>query len=254
MPAACVIVAKPMLRARRAAIICQSSAKPADGGSKATGGLAIGRPHVPEGERRRHVRVLNGSAVMRDSRPDLVGRAVEVQRDQARVSRRAVTVADSGPSTSASPGTSDGGRVRSSVLVRKSPAPNTTAEKSDSSVDRERRPASRTSIGSPVRTCVPCRLAGSVAASFATTRSPGRRTSIRASRGDMAQAFARVDDEKLRVHTAAPFIAIASAIASSSSRAATSGRFKLERSASGTASACSGVSMSPGSIDRNRTP
>ena len=42
MPAACVIVANPMLRARRAAIICQSSAKPADGGSKATGGLAIG--------------------------------------------------------------------------------------------------------------------------------------------------------------------------------------------------------------------
>ena len=42
MPAACVIVANPMSRARRAAIVCQSSAKPADGGSKATGGLAIG--------------------------------------------------------------------------------------------------------------------------------------------------------------------------------------------------------------------
>ena len=42
MPAACVIVAKPMSRARIAAIICQSSAKLADGGSKATGKLAIG--------------------------------------------------------------------------------------------------------------------------------------------------------------------------------------------------------------------
>ena len=47
MPAACVIVAKPMLRARIAAIICQSSAKLADGGSKATGRLAI-RVHTSQ--------------------------------------------------------------------------------------------------------------------------------------------------------------------------------------------------------------
>ena len=43
-------------------------------------------------------------------------------------------------------------------------------------------------------------------------------------------------------------------MASASSRAAASGRFSVARSASGTAAACSGVSMSPGSIDRNRTP
>src|SRR5882757_2580015 len=44
------------------------------------------------------------------------------------------------------------------------------------------------------------------------------------------------------------------ATASASSRAATSGRFNVERSASGTAAACKGVSMSPGSIERTRTP
>ena len=41
---------------------------------------------------------------------------------------------------------------------------------------------------------------------------------------------------------------------SSSSRAAVSGRFNSDGFASGTASACIGVSMSPGSIDRTRTP
>src|SRR5207247_901185 len=46
----------------------------------------------------------------------------------------------------------------------------------------------------------------------------------------------------------------ARAIASASSRAATSGRFSVARSALGTASACKGVSMSPGSSDRKRTP
>src|SRR5579871_4541276 len=44
------------------------------------------------------------------------------------------------------------------------------------------------------------------------------------------------------------------ATVSASSRAATSGRFNVERSASGTAAACNGVSISPGSIDMTRTP
>ena len=43
--------------------------------------------------------------------------------------------------------------------------------------------ASRTSIGCPVRRACPARLAGSVAASFATTRSPGRSTSSQCARG-----------------------------------------------------------------------
>ena len=106
-----------------------------------------------------------------------------MQRDQARVSQERCDrspTADRGRARRQ--GGARGGRARSSVLVRKSPAPKTTAEKSARSVDNERRPASRTSIGSPVRTWVPCRLAGNVAASFATTRSPGRRTSMSASR------------------------------------------------------------------------
>jgi hypothetical protein len=43
-------------------------------------------------------------------------------------------------------------------------------------------------------------------------------------------------------------------IASTISAAASSGRLKLAGSASGIASACSGVFMSPGSIDRKSTP
>src|SRR5689334_10629183 len=44
------------------------------------------------------------------------------------------------------------------------------------------------------------------------------------------------------------------AMASRSSRAAVSGRLSVDGSASGTASACIGVSMSPGSIERKRIP
>ena len=43
-------------------------------------------------------------------------------------------------------------------------------------------------------------------------------------------------------------------MAPANSRAASSGRLSAPRSASGTAAACNGVSMSPGSIARNRTP
>src|SRR5207249_6217559 len=46
----------------------------------------------------------------------------------------------------------------------------------------------------------------------------------------------------------------AASMASVSSRAAASGRLSVAGSASGTAAACSGVSMSPGSSDRKRTP
>src|SRR3989441_4458967 len=46
----------------------------------------------------------------------------------------------------------------------------------------------------------------------------------------------------------------AAAIASANSRAEVSGRSSVAGSASGTANACSGVSMSPGSSERKRTP
>src|SRR5918911_4835405 len=48
------------------------------------------RPHVPERERRRHVRVLYRPAVTRQPGPDLVRAAVEEKRDQARVAQNAL--------------------------------------------------------------------------------------------------------------------------------------------------------------------
>ena len=117
MPAACVIVAKPMSRARSAAIICQSSAKPADGGSNATGGLAIGvhTSHSASGV---------GTCAYWTGRPwcaipDQISSGDPSKCSEIRRAcpRRPVTVADSGPSASASPGASAGGCGRSSVLV-----------------------------------------------------------------------------------------------------------------------------------------
>ncbi|OLC75104.1 MAG: hypothetical protein AUH72_20880 [Acidobacteria bacterium 13_1_40CM_4_65_8] len=65
----------------------------------------------------------------------------------------------------------------------KSPAPNTTATNSwTSSAASEPRPASRTSRSAPLGRCTPCRLAGSVAASLAITRSPGCRRSAKPDR------------------------------------------------------------------------
>jgi len=73
---------------------------------------------------------------------------------------------------------------RSSVRARKSPAPKTTAENVwTSSAASDERPASRTSRAAPLGRCTPCRLAGSVAASFATRRSPGCRKSTNRDRG-----------------------------------------------------------------------
>ncbi len=93
-----------------------------------------------------------------------------------------MTVAHSGPSTRRSPGATGGGGGRSSVRWRKSPRPNSTAVKETTrSTSIDRRPARRTSMRRPDRTCCPVRLAGIVAASFAMTRSPGsnRRTTSR---------------------------------------------------------------------------
>ena len=79
----------------------------------------------------------------------------------------------------------------------------------------------------------------------------------------VAQGAARIGDEHARIEGTlhrkgsgdhAGVLASAASIASASSRAAASGRFNVARSASGTANAWSGVSMSPGSSDRKRTP
>ena len=46
------------------------------------------RPHVPERERHGDMRVLDGVPVAREPRPDLVRRALEPKRHEARVPQR----------------------------------------------------------------------------------------------------------------------------------------------------------------------
>ena len=95
------------------------------------------------------------------------------------------------------------------------------------------------------------------------TRSPGCRKSARLERAACAIAPYPIDDEQACVlrplHRVASgdhacSFTSAAEMASASSRAAVSGRLSVAGSAPGTASACSGVSMSPGSSDRKRTP
>jgi hypothetical protein len=93
-------------------------------------------PHVPERERRGDVRVLDRPAVTGDAGADRVGSAGEAQLDQARRGDDANDVAASGPSASVSPAASGGGSGRSSVRVRQSPAPKTTARKHATSSPR----------------------------------------------------------------------------------------------------------------------
>src|SRR5262249_6953399 len=64
----------------------------------------------------------------------------------------------------------------------------------------------------------------------------------------------RGGDHAVALASCRALVASADAIASASSRAAVSGRFKSEGSASGTAIRCRAVSMSPGSRARRRIP
>ena len=142
MPAAWVSVAKPTPRSRSAPSSAQSSTKPADGGSKATGSAGDRRPHVPQRERLRHVRVLDRPAVPRDAGPDRVGRRRRSAARPAADGRAArIDGAAAGRAASRSPACSGGGGGRSSVRVRWSPAPNTTAVNSRTSSAAQRAPA-----------------------------------------------------------------------------------------------------------------
>src|SRR5262245_45379796 len=83
---------------------------------------------------------------------------------------------------------------------------------------------------------------------------------------DMPERAQRIDDEQLGVGRTlmglcsgnhgwlSSGVGSAAPIASRTSSAASPGRFNVEGSASGTAMEWSGVSMSPGSIDRKRMP
>ncbi len=193
MPAACVIVAKAAPRSRSRDNACQSSAKPAEGGSSAAGAAAIG-VHT--------FRRLNSVSTYAywigrpcTARPAQISSIAPSKRSAT--SRgwpaRPRTRAASGPSCNRSPRRKRGGARRSSVRMRRSPSPSTTATQSRTSRgSSEPRCASRTSIGAPLGTWTPARLAGSVAASFATMRSPRSRSSGQRSRGRCEiAAFAR---------------------------------------------------------------
>jgi hypothetical protein len=176
-----------------ARIDAQSSAKLAEGGSKATGSAAIGvqTSHNASGI----CMCAYWIGLPSRARPAHTAAVEPLNRRRTRrgCPRSVSTVADSpstplaaGPPTPLgacpksrrSPRASGGGSGRSSVRARKSPDPNTTAEKLCMSAGRsDDRPASRTSISAPLGACTPRKLAGSVAASFAMTKSPGRKRS-----------------------------------------------------------------------------
>ena len=178
------------------------------------------------------------------------------------------TVARRGPSSSRSPRRSAGGCGRSSVRTWKSPSPKTTATaRLMLDGDSDARAASLTSISRPLGACVPRRLAGIVAASFAITTSHGLNRSTSCDRGTcrmnpnvstvrslaslgrwtgaVAGIIVRPSArERPRPQASSP----AGRRSAGSARGLTlPGSFRVERSASGTAAACSGVSMSPGS-------
>ena len=237
------------------------------------------------------MRVLDRPAVSREAGPHRLRRTAEAQRHQPRMieerldGRRAVqaqTIAGRqrrrqrpilGPRAEVAGAEDDGRNAVLGPASRKSAGVRRRRAENVLDVVRlasDARPASRTSIAAPLGTCTPCRLAGSVAASLAITRSPGCRKSTNRDRGACDDAPVGVDDEQPGVarpldgpvcrRSSASTCATrrqgrrAAAIASASSRAAVSGRLSVAGSASGTASACSGVSMSPGSSERTRTP
>ena len=105
------------------------------------------RPHIPQRERRRHVRVLDRPAVAREAGPDRVERTVEAQRSRAAdgraAPRRSPTACDAPTEGKTIAWRKGGGSGRSSVRVRKSPAPKTTAENVWTSVRGAARPTSR---------------------------------------------------------------------------------------------------------------
>ena len=226
------------------------------------------RPHVPQRERL-GARARTGSA----------GRGARCPPRSRRASRRSAarSAADARERPSPLPTAdrargdrrraSGGGSGRSSVRVWKSPAPKTTAEKSAHVVgDSERatgEPHFDRRAGSAVRAVQACRqrrgvvgddeIAGPQNIDAAGARAMWRSAlALVDDRAACAAAWPLPSQRRSCVATLADRDRVA--MASSSSRAAASGRFSVEGSASGTASACSGVSMSPGSTDRKRTP
>ena len=198
------------------------------------------------------------------------GGAVEAQLDEPRMieqrlDRRAQRAE---PQTVA--GASGGGSGRSSVRVRWSPAPKTTAtNRSRSPAASESRPARRTSIGAPLarvraaqarrqrrRVVGDDQVAGlqqvdAIARAHAcATRPSGVDDSSCGRRPDAGPVSWRRSWRTARTGAGRTSGARSRGDQVAQLAAAAAAGLSVERSASGTASACSGVSMSPGSNDR----
>ena len=198
-PAAWVSVAKPMPRRCKASSSCQSSTKPADGGSNATGGPAI-RVHTSQS--------ASGSArcAYCTGRPwrampalDRVGVADEADLDQARMAERcehrrprAVRAAAGRPA----PASGGGAGLRCGCESRLRRRRRRESAASSSGATSEARPARRTSIAAPLGRCLPARLAGRVAASLATTRSPAASSVGQVGARMCRQATVGIDDQE----------------------------------------------------------
>ena len=208
-----------------------------------------------------------------DAGPDRVGVAVEARARRGADGRATrTTVAGERAERERVAGGSGGGAARSSVRdAEVAGAEDDRAEARRTSSTRERRAGRRGAPRSARRSrrWRPARLAGSVAASLATTRSPahssvgelarardgrcGRRRRRRA--GARRAAAAPADGRGFHGAAsarAATLGALARRSRATISRAASRGRFSVAGSASGSAAACSGVSMSPGSTAMTR--
>ena len=177
---------------RMARMDFQSIAKPADGGSKAAGCPAIGvqTSHNSSGAGTcaywigrpcraspAHTRV-GGAVEAQQDEPWMIEEALDrrrqrfPERQDDRLARAVAAAADLRSACGSLPRRRPRRGTSSAPRARRRPG-----RRSARSVASDAWPASRTSISAPVRTCTPRRLAGSVAASFAITKSPGRRNS-----------------------------------------------------------------------------
>ena len=226
-------------------------------GDRAAGDRASRRPRAPAARGRGRTGSAGRDARDRPrTRPRCRGTTARSGAD-GRAARS--TIAISGPSASRSPGASGGGGGRSSVRVRWSPAPKTTAMNRVGSPGAIQ-PARRTSIGAPVgRAFLEAggqrrRVVGDdeVARLEQRRRVGARRWRISPSAAttkSLAVSVARMiggDHPKAPTSGFTRFGSSATDGVDRAPRRQSSGRFSVDGSASGTASACSGVSMSPG--------
>lgn len=224
------------------------------------------RPHVPQRKRRGHVRVLDGASMASQPGPDRLRRSREAQRDEARMTEQSDHPRIEGAEHEPVAGRKQGRwRTLFGALAKVAAAEHHRAEVAHV-VGCERVPAGKPHFDRrAARGMEPVQARGQGRRVVRDQQVVRPQQIDEACPREMAEPPARVDREQPRVRrtlhrlvrcnqAATPRFGSAATMASISSRAAICGRFRLARSAPGTARACSGVSMSPGSIDSMRTP